>query len=146
MRNRQLIGGGTVLQKQFAAERIAALVEERRMHEVDVAAQDDVASAKHDELLQRLHRTEDTLQTTTKDYILGKPLTTPRTCAPEHPCCCPCLLLERTRATIARPRLDIAESFSLKCQPAISVKDRTKEAAGQGVCISYFRYAHPAWA
>ncbi|BDA49231.1 Coiled-coil domain-containing protein 77 [Coccomyxa sp. Obi] len=59
-------------QKQFAAERIAALVEERRMHEVDEAARNGVASAKHDELLQRLHRTEDTLQATTKDYILAK--------------------------------------------------------------------------
>lgn len=62
-----------MLQKQFAAERIAALVEERRMHEVDEAARNGVASAKHDELLQRLHRTEDALQATTKDYILGNP-------------------------------------------------------------------------
>jgi len=62
---------GIFPQKQFAAERIAALVEEGRAREVDEAARHAVASAKHDELLQRLHKTEDALQATTKDYILG---------------------------------------------------------------------------
>lgn len=60
-------------QKQFAAERIAALVEERRAREADEAARHAVASTKHDELLQRLHKTEDALQATTKGYILGAP-------------------------------------------------------------------------
>ncbi len=41
------------------------------MCEVDEAARHSVASARHDELLQRLHRAEDALQATTKDYILG---------------------------------------------------------------------------
>jgi hypothetical protein len=44
------------------------------MREVDDAARNGVASAKHDELLQRLHRSEDALQATTKDYILGADL------------------------------------------------------------------------
>lgn len=41
------------------------------MREVDEAARHGVASARHDELLQRLHRAEDALQATTKGYILG---------------------------------------------------------------------------
>lgn len=44
------------------------------MREVDEAARNGVASAKHDELLQRLHKSEDALQATTKDYILGADL------------------------------------------------------------------------
>lgn len=59
------------MQKQFAAERVAALLEDRRIRELDEAARHAVASEKHDELLQRLHKAEAVLQSTTKDYIMG---------------------------------------------------------------------------
>lgn len=138
-----------MLQKQFAAERIAALMEERRMLEVDEAARNGVASAKHDELLQRLHRTEDTLQATTKDYILGESLST-------HPAR-PLMLAPEVapRGPLHVPGLVMQECFCcpghvLACIFKISAR-LNLERAEQGVymmlhqllaCPAYLRGAH----
>ena len=60
-----------ILQKQFASERIAALLEDRRVRGQDEEAHRAAYEHKIDELTQRLKKTELALQRTTKDYILG---------------------------------------------------------------------------
>ena len=60
-----------VLQKQFNAERVAALLEDRRIREQDEQAHAALAAQRLDELQQRLKNTERALQQATKDYILG---------------------------------------------------------------------------
>ncbi len=60
-----------MVQKQFASERIAALLEDRRIRSQDEEAHRAVYQQKIDELTQRLKQTELALQRTTKDYILG---------------------------------------------------------------------------
>ena len=59
------------LQKQFNAERVAALLEDRRIREQDEQAHAALAAQRIDELQQRLKNTERALQQATKDYILG---------------------------------------------------------------------------
>ncbi|KAK9814374.1 hypothetical protein WJX72_004785 [[Myrmecia] bisecta] len=59
-------------QKQFANERIAALLEDRRIREADEEAHRELAAQKLEELTARLKKTEQTLQATTKDYILAR--------------------------------------------------------------------------
>ena len=60
-----------ILQKQFNAERVAALLEDRRIREQDEQAHAALAAQRIDELQQRLKNTERALQQATKDYILG---------------------------------------------------------------------------
>ena len=60
------------LQKQFNAERVAALLEDRRIREQDEQAHASLAAQRIDELQQRLKNTERALQQATKDYILGR--------------------------------------------------------------------------
>ena len=62
------------LQKQFNAERVAALLEDRRIREQDEQAHAALAAQRIDELQQRLKNTEWALQQATKDYILGEQL------------------------------------------------------------------------
>lgn len=59
------------LQKQFNAERVAALLEDRRIREQDEQAHAALAAQRIDELQQRLQNTERALQQATKDYILS---------------------------------------------------------------------------
>ena len=61
-------------QKAFAAERIQALADVGRAQEVDAAACHAVMMRKQEELMQRLHKAEEALQHSTRDYILCKPL------------------------------------------------------------------------
>jgi hypothetical protein len=65
-------------QKRFAAERIAMLVEDKRISEADEAARNSMSSQRHDELLQRVQKAEAALQSTTKDYIVGAWITLSR--------------------------------------------------------------------
>ena len=58
-------------QRQFASERIAALLEDRGIRGQDEEAHRAVYQQKVDELTQRLKQTELALQRTTRDYILG---------------------------------------------------------------------------
>ena len=60
------------LQKAFAAERIQALMDVRRSQEVDAAACHAVMMRKKEDLMQRLHKAEEALQHSTRDYILCK--------------------------------------------------------------------------
>ena len=59
------------LQKQFNAERVAALLEDRRIREQDEQAHAALAAQRIDELQQRMQNTERALQQATKDYILS---------------------------------------------------------------------------
>ena len=58
------------LQKAFAAETIQALADARRAQEVDAAACHAVMMRKQEDLMLRLHRAEEALQHSTRDYIL----------------------------------------------------------------------------
>lgn len=60
-----------VMQREFTNERVAALLEDRRIRSHDEEAHRAVYQQKIDELTQRLKQTEVALQRTTKDYILG---------------------------------------------------------------------------
>ena len=66
--SRQCVCG--CLQKAFAAERIQALTDVRRSQEVDAAACHAVMMRKQEDLMQRLHKAEEALQHSTRDYIL----------------------------------------------------------------------------
>ena len=66
-----LTAEAVAVQRQFNSERIAALLEDRRIRAGDEEAHRAVYQQKIDELTQRLKRTELALQRTTKDYILG---------------------------------------------------------------------------
>ena len=57
-------------QKAFAAERIQALADAQRAQEVDAAACHAVMMRKQEDLMLRLHRAEEALQHSTRDYIL----------------------------------------------------------------------------
>ena len=59
------------MQREFTSERVAALLEDRRIRSQDEAAHRAAYQQKIDELTQRLKQTEVALQRTTKDYILG---------------------------------------------------------------------------
>ena len=58
------------LQKAFAAERIQALADAQRAQEVDAAGCHAVMMRKQEDLMLRLHRAEEALQHSTRDYIL----------------------------------------------------------------------------
>lgn len=60
------------MQKQFAAEKMAALAEDRQLRERDMEAQMKAATQTMQELEQRLKGAEEALRRTTKDYILGE--------------------------------------------------------------------------
>lgn len=57
-------------QTQFAAERVAALLEDRRIREQDDEAHKARMDARFEEMQIKLQRTEELLQQTTKDYIV----------------------------------------------------------------------------
>lgn len=59
-------------QKAFAAERIQALAGVGQAQEVDAAACHAVMMRKQEELMQRLHKAEEALQHSTRDYIVCK--------------------------------------------------------------------------
>lgn len=59
-------------QKRFAAERVAALQEDRAIRERDAAAHAAALGAAAEELSARLAAAEEALRTTTRDYILAK--------------------------------------------------------------------------
>ena len=59
-----------VEQRKFANERIATLLEDRRIRDADEALIREAADKKVVELEDRLKRTEELLQQSTKDYIL----------------------------------------------------------------------------
>ncbi|GLC41905.1 hypothetical protein PLESTB_001046000 [Pleodorina starrii] len=59
-------------QKQLAAERIAALLEDRRIREAEEEAHRRSLAAQLETASERLQRLEEQLRTTTKDYILGR--------------------------------------------------------------------------
>lgn len=59
-------------QKRFAAERAAALQEDRAIRERDAAAHAAALSATAEELAAKLQAAEEALRCTTKDYILAK--------------------------------------------------------------------------
>ena len=61
-------------QKAFAAERIQALAGVGRAQEVDAAACHAVMMRKQEELMQRLHKAEEALHHSTRDYIICKSL------------------------------------------------------------------------
>lgn len=59
-------------QKKFAAERIAALTEDRAIRERDMAAAAAALSRTADDLAVRLQGAEEALRCTTRDYILAR--------------------------------------------------------------------------
>ena len=59
-------------QRKFSNERIAALLEDRRIRDADESVQREASEKKARELGERLARTEDLLQKATKDYILQR--------------------------------------------------------------------------
>jgi coiled-coil domain-containing protein 77 len=59
-------------QRKFSNERIAALLEDRRIRDADESMQREAGEKKAQELAERLNRTEDLLQKATKDYILQR--------------------------------------------------------------------------
>jgi|AntAceMinimDraft_5_1070358.scaffolds.fasta_scaffold18244_2 coiled-coil domain-containing protein 77 len=59
-------------QRKFSNERIAALLEDRRIRDADESVQREGGEKKAAALGDRLHRTEDLLQKATKDYILQR--------------------------------------------------------------------------
>ncbi|GIM05695.1 hypothetical protein Vretimale_10129 [Volvox reticuliferus] len=59
-------------QKQLAAERIAALQEDRRIREQEEEAHRRALTQQLEVASERLQRVEEQLRTTTKDYILGR--------------------------------------------------------------------------
>lgn len=59
-------------QKRFAAERIAALQEDRAIRERDAAAAATALSATAEELAEKLRGAEEALRCTTRDYILAR--------------------------------------------------------------------------
>lgn len=59
-------------QKRFAAERVAALTEDRAIRERDSAAAAAALSRTAEELAERLRGAEEALRRTTKDYILAR--------------------------------------------------------------------------
>lgn len=59
-------------QKRLAAERIAALQEDRAIRERDAAAHAAALSATAEALAEKLQAAEEALRVTTKDYILAK--------------------------------------------------------------------------
>ena len=59
-------------QKRFAAERVAALTEDRAIRERDAATTAAALSATADQLSQRLRGAEEALRRTTRDYILAR--------------------------------------------------------------------------
>lgn len=58
-------------QKQLAAERIAALLEDRRIREAEEEAHRGQLNSQLEGLAERLRKAEEGLRQTTKDYILG---------------------------------------------------------------------------
>ena len=58
------------LQKAFTAERVQALADGQRAQEVDAAGCHAVMMRKQEDLMLRLHRAEEALQHSTRDYIL----------------------------------------------------------------------------
>ena len=61
------------MQKQFAVERIQALMDVRRSQEVDAAACHAMMMRKQEELMLRLHTAEEALQHSARDCILSRP-------------------------------------------------------------------------
>ena len=59
-------------QRKFSEERVAALLEDRRIRDADEVMQKEQYEKKASELRNRLARTEDLLQKATKDFILAK--------------------------------------------------------------------------
>ena len=59
-------------QRKFSEERVACLLEDRRIRDADEAMQKEQYEKKASELRNRLARTEDLLQKATKDFILAK--------------------------------------------------------------------------
>ena len=59
-------------QRKFSEERVAALLEDRRIRDADETMQKEQYEKKASELRNRLARTEDLLQKATKDFILAK--------------------------------------------------------------------------
>ena len=65
-----MLRGRNCPQKAFAAERLQALADAQRAQEVDAAAYHAVMMRKQEDLMLRLHRAEEALQHSTRDYIL----------------------------------------------------------------------------
>ena len=61
-----------VAQKHFAAERVASLVEDRRIREAEVEAYRTAAVERSSTLCARVNQLEKDLQEATRDYILGE--------------------------------------------------------------------------
>ena len=59
------------VQKQFAAERVASMLEDRRIREAETEAYQLAAADRAAKLSSRIEHLEKALQETTKDYILG---------------------------------------------------------------------------
>ena len=59
------------VQKQFAAERVAGMLEDRRIREAEIEAYQAAAAERSAKLCARIEYLERALQETTKDYILG---------------------------------------------------------------------------
>jgi hypothetical protein len=60
-------------QKQLATERIAALLEDRRIKGQEEEAHRAQLNSQIESLTTRLKKAEEVLRTTTKEYILGAP-------------------------------------------------------------------------
>ncbi len=60
-------------QKQLASERIAALLEDRRIRETEEAAHRQLMNQQLEDKAAELAKAEEQLRQTTKDYILGEP-------------------------------------------------------------------------
>ena len=60
------------MQKQFAAERTASMLEDRRIREAEIEAFQMAAAARTAKLVSRIGDLEKALQETTKEHILSK--------------------------------------------------------------------------
>ncbi len=61
------------LQRAFATERVNALLEDRRIRDQDESAHRQLLQQQLEQARQQLAACQKTLQTTTRDFILGMP-------------------------------------------------------------------------
>ena len=100
-------------QRKFSEERIAALLEDRRIRDADEAMQKQQYETKASELRNRLARTEDLLQKATKDFILAK--TAPYVVQEQQ------ALLELELAKLSGERLEMSATIENAKQDAASI-------------------------
>ena len=101
-------------QRKFSEERVAALLEDRRIRDADEVMQKEQYEKKASELRNRLARTEDLLQKATKDFILAK--TAP-------------FVVQEQQARCWRWRWRSSAASARRCRPPSRPRRRTPRAS-----------------